>query len=449
MTQQIFEPFKLVCEISKAYEHFDLVAQQSPKKRIVGMASGIKLDREEERMARSVIEQFQNTITEGIILEDGQWSLVPLISAHRKTALGEPEWDQILGYIIKAWVDEQWNLWIEAELDPDNPQAMMLFQKLTRQPEEGRPVKLGLSVGGIVLEATKEFDSVLGKDIIIYQSIALREVSVTSAPAYPTEYLQALSKSVNWEKLQSTEETLMENIDETVTTEVEQVATDIDVEKADQTAEVEAEVTKEQVEQTDASEAAVEAEVEKAAEDADETAEAEVEKAEDVDEVEFVTLEAFNELRSTVEQVAKQLGELAKAIAPAEEAAEEAEKSVEADEEVEADPQVEAAVEVEAAQDDVVERSVQEDAPIDVDAIVNKTVETMTTRFEGVLEKAVSPLLKRIEELENEEVDKSISVTRASEVTGKLLRDDQDSEFVERLGTLKGRDALAAAVFGE
>lgn len=184
--------FKITCSIAKAYERQDGAVI---RKFIGGLASGTQVDLEGERMAETAIQAFQKAIQSGTTLDDGQWSLIPLRSGHRH------EWDDVLGWITGADVDAEHNLWIEAELDQENPVAMGLFKKLTRTPELGKPLKLGLSVGGTVLRAGYESDELSGNMTKVYYDVDLREVSVVSQPAYPTSYLFALSKSVDWENL--------------------------------------------------------------------------------------------------------------------------------------------------------------------------------------------------------------------------------------------------------
>lgn len=184
--------FKITCSIAKAYEKRD---GGVTRQYIGGLASGTQIDLEGERMAESAISAFQKAIKEGMTLPDGQWSLIPLRSGHRH------EWDDVLGYIVGAEVDKEHNLWIEAELDQENPVAMSLYKKLTRDPEAGKPVKLGLSVGGTVLKAGYEWNDETSDFTKTYYNVELREVSVVSQPAYPTSYLTALQKSVNWDAL--------------------------------------------------------------------------------------------------------------------------------------------------------------------------------------------------------------------------------------------------------
>lgn len=180
--------FRILGSITKAY-------QQDKKLFVSGIASGTKVDREGERMATSAIEAFKRAIDTGIVDHEGNWSMVPLRSGHRH------EWDDVLGWIKEAEVDDENNLVIVAELDQDNPQALNLYKKLTRPPEAGKSLRLGFSVGGQVLSAGEEWDEQLGKRVYVYRDVALKETSVTSMPAYAPSYVHALYKSVDWTKV--------------------------------------------------------------------------------------------------------------------------------------------------------------------------------------------------------------------------------------------------------
>lgn len=180
--------FRILGSITKAY-------QQDKKLYVSGIASGTKIDREGERMATSAIDAFRRAINAGIVDHEGNWSMVPLRSGHRH------EWDDVLGWISEAEVDDEHNLVIVAELDQDNPQALNLYKKLTRPPEAGKALRLGFSVGGQVLAAGEEWDEQLGKRVYVYRDVALKETSVTSMPAYAPSYVHALYKSVDWTKV--------------------------------------------------------------------------------------------------------------------------------------------------------------------------------------------------------------------------------------------------------
>lgn len=192
--------FKITCSIAKAYEKKD---GNIIRRFIGGLASGTEIDLEGERMAESAISAFQKAISEGMTLPDGQWSMIPLRSGHRN------EWDDQLGWIVGAEVDKEYNLWIEAELDQENPVAMSLYKKLTKKAEHGKPLKLGLSVGGTVVDAGYELNEQTQEFTKTYYDVNLREVSVVSQPAYPTSYLYALNKSVDWDKLKSSKDEAM------------------------------------------------------------------------------------------------------------------------------------------------------------------------------------------------------------------------------------------------
>lgn len=474
--------FKIACSVNKAYEYHDLTTRQA-KKRIQGMASGTAVDREGERMSRSVIESFQRTIKEGIILDSGEWSYVPLVNEHRKNGLGEPQWDQILGHLVDAWVDEEWNLWIEAELDPVNPAANMLYEKLTRDPEEGKPKTLGLSIGGIVIDAAMEWDEELQRSINTYLAVALRECTVTSAPAFPTRYMAALYKSVNWEKVQRNEESVPMQINNNENTEVvktdESLAADVQVEGVieaesvaddqlveDANEEVEVAADQDAVDVQDAGEEQVEAEA-----DAVEKSEEQV-AADAVQEAAYVTTDAFEALTSTVGDLAGKLATIAeqfeKSISQgllfkpefdAEGDAVETDAQVEAEAEAEAEVEAEKpevieeqeaveeqeevvgpvvdsvggsaeVVEAEKSETAPVERSVDMNALLDMFAQLNDKISSLDKSFSA-----------KIEQISHEEVDKSIVPSRANESTNKLFDDNSDSEFLE---VIKSKRAFAA-----
>jgi HK97 family phage prohead protease len=184
--------FKLTMRIEKSYDRVD--AEGVEHKYIAGIASGIALDKDSERMAETAIEAIKKSIDEGIILPNGQWSLLPLRKGHKK------EWDDVLGWVVKAEIDSDYNLWIEAELD-DTSTANDLYRKLTKGTKPGRPLQLGFSVGGRVLAADYEWNAELNKKVRVFKDIKLTEISVVGSPAYPTAYVEALEKSVSWDEL--------------------------------------------------------------------------------------------------------------------------------------------------------------------------------------------------------------------------------------------------------
>ncbi len=433
------ENFKFVCAITKAYEYHDLMTHAT-KKRLQGLASGIGIDREGERMSRSVIESFKKTIETGILTDAGEWSYIPLVSEHRKNGLGEPQWDQVLGHVTKAWIDEDYNLWIEAELDEENPNALYLYSQVTKSPEEGKPRKLGLSIGGKVLEAGMEWDEELNRAVPMYYAVGLGEITVTSAPAYNSNrYLVAMQKSVDWEKVQEAyaergpntkDETMKVEKNASEDVQVEEVEKNL-TETEDQSAE---EITKEVEEVADPS-------VDKAqAEDADEADEVVVKSEGQVDESAlYVTTAAFETLTSTVEELAKAVGTLAETF----------EKSVHVGLIVD-EPAEEASVE-EVEHEQVVEDQAEESEEVEeetdpVERSLN--MDDFLDRISKMIDDKINPLTKsletRLEELSNEEVDKSVVPSRANNLNKSAKEEESKDEF-ENIHTARGFAAIKAA----
>lgn len=179
------------CYVQKSHDEF---GNEVETKRITGIASGTELDRDTEKMAESALYAMRKSIDEGILNEHGELVQVPLYSEHRKEALEQ------LGWLTKAWIQKsdtgEHQLWIEAELDDDNPKSTQLYKKLTTpNPKKGRPTKLGLSISGKVLSAYKQFDPSIKKAVTVFEQIALNEVSVVTKPAYVGSYLDILEKS--------------------------------------------------------------------------------------------------------------------------------------------------------------------------------------------------------------------------------------------------------------
>jgi HK97 family phage prohead protease len=189
----MIEDFKLIMQIDQAFEKS--ADDGSTLRYIGGRASGTNLDLDGERMAQTAIAAFQKAIKEGITLDDGSVSQIPLRSGHRK------EWDDILGWVVDAHVDESNDLWIVAELE-DTAKAADLFTKLTTPQKAGRPNQLGFSVGGKIQKASLLWDSELKRSVRTIEDVALKEISVVGRPAYATAYVEALSKSVNWDDVE-------------------------------------------------------------------------------------------------------------------------------------------------------------------------------------------------------------------------------------------------------
>lgn len=191
--------FKITVPIENCYinKSVDNNGNEVEKRYITGLASGTELDRDTEMMAESALHAMREAIEFGIITEKGEVSQVPLYNEHRKETLEQ------LGWLTRAWLEKSERpdgtmiseLWVEAELDDDNPRSQQLFKKLTTKGPKNRPVQLGLSISGKVTKAFKKFDPQIKKAVTVFEHIALGEVSVVTRPAYAGSYLDILEKS--------------------------------------------------------------------------------------------------------------------------------------------------------------------------------------------------------------------------------------------------------------
>ena len=186
----VYGQFHLALPIQKSYS----VTENGETKMIIaGVASGTSVDLESDRMTDAAISAFQHAIEKGIVDKDGVHSLIPLRTGHRK------EWNDVLGYVTKATVDENNNLWIEAELDETSSVARDLFHKLRVGHRPGKPLKLGFSVGGFITKARNEFDTLSKKMVRVIEDVLLDEISVVGSPAYAPSVVDVLHKSTRWE----------------------------------------------------------------------------------------------------------------------------------------------------------------------------------------------------------------------------------------------------------
>lgn len=397
--------FKITCAIAKAYER----QENGIRRRLIGgLASGIGTDLDGERMAESAIQAFRKAIKDGMTLPDGQWSYIPLRSGHRN------EWDDVLGWIVDAEIDKDHNLWIEAEIDQENPVADGLFRKLTKPSEHGKPLKLGLSVGGSVLKAGYEWNDDLNEFTKTYYDVQLREVSVVSQPAYPTSYLVALNKSVNWDALRpETQEALVKAQVEEGQSVVPPVPSDelIDAAPAalEQENTMEEKTTKnddlelvaeEMTKTTD--EPAEEAPADEAVE-----TEAEVVEEETPSLIETAVAKLTEQvaiIAQSVEALAAQLSELT-ASAPAAKSADLA-----------------------ADEQPTVEKSTE--ASVDSTELIKQAVLA-----------AIEPVMERLEKLENEPIDKSYAV-----IKNKYAEETFDQRVQREISEVDGRAAVRRAL---
>lgn len=447
LTFDLIKPDKVTPDV------FTKAVDGKTKRYVRGRASGTGLDLESERMAQSAILAFRKAIEDGMFLPDGRWSLIPLQAGHRTDWMGDT-----LGYLVSAEIDEQFDLYIVAELDDDNPNADMLWRKLTRKPEQGRPFKAGLSVGGYVTSAGEEWDEGLGRFVRVYYEVVLKEVSVVSQPAYPTAYLTALAKSVDWNKVRGrtvlvTEEQIMSELFPNTDAEATEKSVEESVVAAESAASEESEVEKdiilvseEGAELVKAEEAVEETEVEQT-ETVDESAADAVEKAEEESgatgeepAAEVAKTDPLAELRTQVESLTAQIADLTKAVSALSTTSETTESD---------DAQVEKAAEPAAEQVTTdapaaeVEKAVETEESDSVVKMAGLSVEAIAQIIKNAVEDAIKPLEGRITELENEPVDKSaaFAVEKFKSESESLL-----ARYEKEVADADGQHALRTAV---
>lgn len=181
--------FKFPMTITKAYDEQNTNGEIT-KMIIKGVASNTRRDKENHQVTFEGLESIKTAIENGIIDEDGEWSPVPLRSGHRE------EWEDKLGDIVKAEIDDDENLWIVAELDIDSSKARDLFIKVSKGNASGRKPQLGLSVKGKATKYRFGVDPESSQRVTFLEKLTIDEVSVTSKPKNPTPYPLAIYKSL-------------------------------------------------------------------------------------------------------------------------------------------------------------------------------------------------------------------------------------------------------------
>jgi HK97 family phage prohead protease len=143
-----------------------------------GIASTTSVDRDEEKMSDEALRTM---------VDDIRTIGVNLFGNH------EHNWENTLGVINQAnLLDNQVHVGITLDDPNTNPKVPMLLNKLKKG------IKLGLSVGGNVLNYKWEYDKSVGKKIKVLDKVKIYEVSVVGIPSNADSYLSipaAIAKS--------------------------------------------------------------------------------------------------------------------------------------------------------------------------------------------------------------------------------------------------------------
>jgi len=147
---------------------------------LTGLASNTNIDLHGQRMAKSAIEAMVKSIeTDPITLNNEHGS----------------DWDDDFGEVTALWATDNYEMMMEAELDPDHYRTKTLIRAL----DKGK--KLGLSIGGTVKDAAYEFAAELGRKILTYKDISLFHVAITGTPAVTETWVTPITKSMkDWKE---------------------------------------------------------------------------------------------------------------------------------------------------------------------------------------------------------------------------------------------------------
>lgn len=162
-------PFRTVIDVVKAVE-------EDGKKYLLGESSGPEIDLEEQFMSKSCIEDMAEQINV---------KPVPYLNEHSGRKVGDQ-----LGDVIKASVTPEWHLRTKTLLDPVNPIAMMLWDKVRQGKQYGQ------SVAGHALAYAKK--SVAGKVLKGFDRIRLNHVANTTRPTWQHGLGSMIAKSQDW-----------------------------------------------------------------------------------------------------------------------------------------------------------------------------------------------------------------------------------------------------------
>lgn len=147
---------------------------------LTGMASNTNIDLHGERMAKSAIEAMEKGLSENTVTINNEHS---------------QDWDADFGEVTKFWSTDNYELMMEAELDPDHYRTKTLIKALNK----GK--KLGLSIGGTVKDAAQEFVEEIGRKVLTYKDISLFHVAITGTPAVADTWVAPITKSMkDWKE---------------------------------------------------------------------------------------------------------------------------------------------------------------------------------------------------------------------------------------------------------
>lgn len=145
---------------------------------ITGVAAGIDVDSQGERLSPDAIQRFvQHINTNGPI---------PFKDWHQKNTVTSD-----IGEVVKAWINPDFQMGVEVKLDEDHPTASLVWKKI----QKGK--QYGMSVHGKVLEYRDEYEKAIGRQVRTFYNVILDEISLTTRPVWTPSLGTVLSKAVD------------------------------------------------------------------------------------------------------------------------------------------------------------------------------------------------------------------------------------------------------------
>lgn len=158
---------------------------------IRGVASGIEVDRDGERVSKNAIASMARQVAAGGVKIVG--------GTHQQ------DWSTEMGDVVKATHDTDHDqLLVECKLPPEG-EDHLADKAWTRMTKHGE--KLAFSIGGKLRKAYFEVGEGVGKRVKVLDEILLRHVALTKNPAYSQSFAEAVAKTfdVDAEGLEFTE----------------------------------------------------------------------------------------------------------------------------------------------------------------------------------------------------------------------------------------------------
>ncbi|MHA2363892.1 MAG: ChaB family protein [Candidatus Hodarchaeales archaeon] len=166
-------------------------------KYLVGAASDLKTDREEERVGKKFLEKMKSSAMGLTVFAEHEHTL-----------------EKTLGFISDVGGEETFIAETALEPEDENELVKSIISKLTHG------TKLGYSIGGRVTEVGKVFDPDLNKDIKELLDGELYEVSVVAMPASKGSWVTPIFKSLEEIPTEELDDEGIENDNEEELTEI-------------------------------------------------------------------------------------------------------------------------------------------------------------------------------------------------------------------------------------